>query len=67
MPESEHELMTPDEVAAMLKVGRKTLLNWRARGVGPRGFRVVKAVRYPRGEVVRWLAEQQADTGGTAA
>ncbi len=67
MPESEHELMTLDEVAAMLKVSRKTLLNWRARGVGPRGFRVVKAVRYRRGEVVRYLAAQEADEPQGAA
>ena len=68
MPESEHELMTLDEVASMLKVSRKTILNWRARGdVGPRGFRVGKAVRYRRSEVVRYLAAQEADEPRGAA
>jgi len=60
MPESESDLMTLDEVAALLKVSRKTILNWRARGIGPQGFRVVKAVRYRRSEVARYLAAQEA-------
>jgi len=60
MPESESDLMTLDEVAALLKVSRKTVLNWRARGIGPPGFRVVKAVRFRRSEVARYLAAQEA-------
>ena len=53
------ELMTIDEVASELKISRKTLLNWRATGTGPRGFRVGKAIRYRRENVAHWLAEQE--------
>lgn len=58
--ESGHELMTIDELSAALRLSRKTLLNWRPQGIGPRGFKVGKAVRYRRTEVARWLAEQEA-------
>lgn len=61
------ELMTLDEVAAELRVSRKTLLNWRPLGLGPRGFRVGKAVRYRRAEVARWLDEQERNSQGGAA
>lgn len=60
-------LMTVDEVAAILRVGRKTLLNWRPLGIGPRGFRVGGSVRYERADVMRWLAEQRdAEPQGVA-
>lgn len=65
MIDTRHELMTLDEVAATLRINRKTLLNWRPLGVGPRGFRVGKAVRYRRSEVDQWLAAQES--GGDAA
>lgn len=58
-PSAATELMTIDEVASELKISRKTLLNWRAVGVGPPGFRVGKAVRYRRENFARWLAEQE--------
>jgi predicted DNA-binding transcriptional regulator AlpA len=60
MTEDVTELMTLDEVAAVLKVSRKSLLNWRSHRVGPQGFRIGKAVRYRRDEVERWLLEQES-------
>lgn len=54
------ELMTLEEVADELRVSRKTLLNWRAQGFGPMGFRVGRAVRYRRDAVAKWLNEQEA-------
>lgn len=60
MASAEIELMTVDEVAKLLRVGRKTLLNWRPLGLGPRGFRVGGSVRYQRSEVLRWITEQEA-------
>lgn len=64
----ERRLMSRADVAYELGIAEKTLANWRTRGFGPRGFRVGKAVRYLRGEVDRWLAEQQAEAtvGGEA-
>jgi excisionase family DNA binding protein len=53
------ELLTIDEVAAHLRVSRKTLYNWRAIGTGPHGFRVGRTVRYRRESVERWLREQE--------
>jgi excisionase family DNA binding protein len=53
------ELLTIDEVAARLRVSRKTLYNWRAIGTGPDGFRVGRTVRYRRESVDRWLREQE--------
>lgn len=67
MAEIERRLMTRAEVAHLLGVEEKTLANWRSRSYGPRGFRVGKAVRYRADEVDRWLAAQEANTGGTAA
>lgn len=60
MKESRPRLMTVDEVAAELRVSRKTLMNWRGRGVGPQGFRVGATVRYRSEVVQRWLAEQES-------
>lgn len=37
----------------------KTLYNWRAKGVGPRGIRVGRKVLYRVSEVRRWLAEKE--------
>jgi excisionase family DNA binding protein len=53
------ELLTIDEVAARLRVSRKTLYNWRAIRTGPDGFRVGRTVRYRRESVERWLREQE--------
>jgi hypothetical protein len=54
------DLMTPDEVAAELKIRRKTLMNRRLQGLAPEGFRVGKSVRFRREDVWRWLDEQRA-------
>lgn len=66
MFDSPSDLMTVDEVAAELRVSRKTLLNWRPLAIGPRGFRVGKGVRYRRSEVARWLAEQESSAAYSA-
>ncbi len=56
-------LGTVDEVAAYLSVPKQTVFAWRQRGIGPRGIRVGKYVRYRWSDVDAWL-EQQA--GGAA-
>ena len=61
------ELLTVDELAAELKVSRKTILNWRSQGVGPAGFRVGRAVRYRRDVVAQWLADQEVLAARTSA
>ena len=59
MVETKPDLMTLDEVAAELRINKKTLLNWRSQGIGPKGFRLGRAVVVPRDELQRWIAEQR--------
>jgi excisionase family DNA binding protein len=53
------DLMTVDEVAAVVRVNRKTVLNWRAQGLAPEGFRVGKAVLFHRDAVQAWLEKRR--------
>ena len=58
------QLLTPAEVAALLRVSPWTLANWRrkARMAGPPYLEVEGLIRYRREDVVGWLdrAESQA-------
>jgi excisionase family DNA binding protein len=42
-------LMTPDEVAELLRVSKSTLYSWRQHSIGPVGLRMGKHLRY------RWV------------
>ncbi|MEU0094850.1 helix-turn-helix domain-containing protein [Kribbella sp. NPDC006257] len=44
-----------DQVAAFLKVPKRTLYRWRTLGYGPRGRRVGRHIRYRAAEVVSWF------------
>ena len=57
--ELDDELLSIDEVAALLRAPVATLRYWRYLGTGPRSFRVGRAVRYWRGDVLAWLHEQR--------
>lgn len=48
-------LMTPDEVAELLRVKPRTLESWRYRTTGPRYVRLDGAVRYWRSDVLEFL------------
>jgi len=52
------ELLTMQEVAAIVRVPLATLRYWRHLGTGPRGFRIGRSVRYWRTEVHTWLQQQ---------
>jgi hypothetical protein len=54
------ELMTPEEVAAHLRRGLRTLANWRCRGFGPAFYRTGARVVYARADVDDWLARNRA-------
>ena len=56
-------LLTPDDVAELLGVPRATLRQWRYKGIGPRGVRVGKYVRYRPEDIDAWV-EHQADPAG---
>lgn len=51
-------LITTTELAAFLAVPAKTLRQWRHVGVGPKGLRIGRHVRYEPAEVRRWLDEE---------
>ena len=53
------ELLTPEEVADLLKIHPGTLENWRCRGDGPPfvklGDKRRSPVRYPRDSLEAWI------------
>lgn len=49
------DVVTIDEVARRLDVPKKTLYNWRYKGVGPRSHRIGKHLRYRWSDVLDWL------------
>jgi predicted site-specific integrase-resolvase len=59
------DLLTPREVAGLLKVTEQTLQRWRERGVGPKHVKLLSDVRYRRHDVVTYVAENvRASTQG---
>jgi hypothetical protein len=58
MPES---MWSPAQVAEYLSVPRRTLDDWRTRGIGPKGARVGRHIRYRPTDVVAWFDAQLAD------
>lgn len=52
------ELLTIVEAAALVRAPVATLRYWRHLGTGPHSFRVGRAVRYWRGDVLAWLHDQ---------
>ena len=57
-------LLTPEEVAEYLGIPLRSLYNWRYRGVGPRGYKVGKHVRYDAEDVRAWLQEHSDEAVG---
>ena len=53
-------LLGIDALASELGVPVGTIYAWRHRGLGPRGYRIGKHVRYRRADIEAWL-ELQAD------
>lgn len=59
-------LLTPDEVAQLLRVDERTLSNWRYRGIGPVFSKVGGLVRYTRSDVNSFVYNSRmAITGNT--
>ena len=52
------------ELAAYLGVPVSTVYDWRTRGVGPRGYRFGKHLKFSVSDVRLWV-EQQRDTSPT--
>ena len=63
MPQGIEPLLTITDLSQMLGVPVDTLYGWRHRGLGPRGYRVGRQVRYRRASVEAWLAERLDQRG----
>lgn len=59
--------LTAPETAEMLRCPTETLRYWRARGEGPRWFKIGRRVLYAREDVEAFIAEAKAAGGGDAA
>lgn len=57
------DLLTNDEVAALLRVSPMTIRDHRKKGTGPRALKVGGAVRYSRRDVEQWIAQQNGIAG----
>ena len=53
----EIELLTVQQLAELFQVPIATIYRWRSQGVGPRGMRIGRHVRYHRSDVEAFLAE----------
>ena len=54
-PLAPDRLLTIDQLADHLQVPVKTLYDWRHRGIGPKGLRVGRYVRYRLVDINSWL------------
>jgi predicted DNA-binding transcriptional regulator AlpA len=52
-------LWTAEETAAYLQIPKATLYQWRYLGIGPRGGRVGRHLRYDPEDVKAWFRRQQ--------
>jgi excisionase family DNA binding protein len=48
------EILTTDEVAALLKVPLATLYQWMSRGESPPYYKIGRYARFKRSEVIAW-------------
>ena len=53
-------LLTPDEVAALLRTTRKAIYGMNARGQLPGAIRVSRRLLFRRRDLLRWLGESRA-------
>lgn len=53
------QIITPEQVAELLKVPVGTLYAWRHKGIGPPAARVGRHLRYRRRDVEEWFENQR--------
>ena len=51
------KLWTVEELAEFAGVSATTVYHWRWLGRGPKAIRVGRYLRYPEGEIEKWLDE----------
>lgn len=64
-PEAAHAVLgraylTPDQVAELLQVGRKTVLRWLAADPTMPAIRLGGTVRFPEDRLMRWLRDRES-------
>jgi hypothetical protein len=52
-------LWTVEETAQFLRIPKATLYQWRYLGIGPKGARVGRWLRYHPDDVIAWFRQQQ--------
>lgn len=57
-------LLTSDEVASMLRISKKTLSNYRWKGIIPYVRVGGRAVRYKANAIAEWIEESSKAVGG---
>jgi excisionase family DNA binding protein len=55
-PPVQKEILTTEEVCALLKIKQATLYRHTSRGTGPPFYKIGKHNRWKRGEVMAWFA-----------
>jgi DNA-binding transcriptional MerR regulator len=61
MSELDQEIMTREEVAALLRIPPDTLRYWQYTDKGPASVRIGKYRRWRRADVLSWIDDQQAE------
>lgn len=56
--QSNDDLLTPEEVAELLRVPQATLYSWRHAGRGPTASKLGRHLRYMRSDVYAWVKGQ---------
>ena len=56
----EHEYLTTEEAAELLRTPVNTLYVWRHKKIGPPARRVGRRLLYPRTELLAWLNDDTA-------
>ncbi|GAA2368105.1 hypothetical protein GCM10010170_067870 [Dactylosporangium salmoneum] len=54
------QTLSIDEVAALLRVPKGTLYQWRSRRKGPKARKVGRHLRYDPADVQAWFRDQEA-------
>ena len=62
LPTDPDALLFPAEAAYLMALSERTLEGLRVRGGGPAFFRLRRAVRYKRADVVAWIDRRRFDS-----
>lgn len=64
--ETNDEYLLPKQVSQLVCVAEQTLAVWRCDGVGPSYYRVGRAIRYKKSDVLAWLESRRVTVASPA-